>query len=79
MSRSLGDLVAASVGVSAEPGKILLIIFSKFIFIEFYEHELVEEDKFIIIGSDGIWEFISNEEVIYTNNINIIIYRLLIL
>ena len=49
MSRSLGDLVAASVGVSAEP--------------EFYEHDMTEDDKFIIIASDGIWEFITNEDV----------------
>lgn len=50
MSRSIGDLVAASVGVSAEP--------------EFFETELIEEDKFLVIASDGVWEFISNEEVV---------------
>jgi serine/threonine protein phosphatase PrpC len=31
--------------------------------LEFYEHELVEEDKFMILASDGVWEFISNEDV----------------
>lgn len=51
MSRSIGDLVAASVGVSCEP--------------EFYEMELTDDDKFIIIASDGVWEFIHNEDVIY--------------
>jgi serine/threonine protein phosphatase PrpC len=50
MSRSIGDFVAASVGVSAEP--------------EFFETELVEEDKFLVIASDGVWEFISNEEAV---------------
>jgi serine/threonine protein phosphatase PrpC len=49
MSRSIGDFVAASVGVSAEP--------------EFYETEITEDDKFLVIASDGVWEFISNEEV----------------
>jgi len=50
MSRSIGDLVASSVGVSPEP--------------EFYELELSEDDKFIILASDGVWEFISNEEAV---------------
>ena len=50
MSRSLGDYVAASVGVVAVP--------------EILEFKLTEEDKFIVIGSDGIFEFISNEEVV---------------
>ena len=49
MSRSIGDLVASSVGVSCEP--------------EFYETDLTEDDKFIIIASDGVWEFIHNEDV----------------
>ena len=49
MSRSIGDQVAARVGVTAEP--------------EITETTFTEEDKYIIIASDGIWEFISNEEV----------------
>lgn len=56
MSRSVGDLVASSVGVIPEPGKLLLTL-------EFRETELSEEDKFIILASDGVWEFIDNEEV----------------
>lgn len=47
MSRSIGDLVAQSVGVSPEP--------------EFYDIDLCEDDKFMVIASDGVWEFISNE------------------
>ena len=50
MSRSFGDLVAHSVGVSSEP--------------EIIEYSFLEEDKFIILASDGIWEFISNKECV---------------
>lgn len=50
MSRSFGDLAAESVGVHAEP--------------ELSEIELRENDKFVIIGSDGIFEFMSSEEVV---------------
>ena len=47
MARSFGDLVAASVGVSPEP--------------EVLSFDLQPDDKFIIIASDGVWEFLSNE------------------
>lgn len=50
MSRSLGDAVAASVGVVAEP--------------ELLELTLSSADKFIVIASDGVFEFISSEEVV---------------
>jgi serine/threonine protein phosphatase PrpC len=50
MTRSFGDRMAATVGVISEP--------------EIKEFNLTEEDKFLIIASDGIWEFISNEECI---------------
>ena len=46
MSRSMGDMVAKSVGVSSEP-EILI-------------RKLEPQDKFIILASDGIWEFISS-------------------
>jgi len=49
MSRSLGDLVAASVGVSPEP--------------EVLEFNLEPDDKFIVIASDGVWEFLNNNAV----------------
>ncbi len=49
MSRSLGDRVAHSVGVSCEP--------------ELSEHKLDSESKIIILASDGVWEFLTNEEV----------------
>lgn len=50
MSRSLGDVVAGQVGVSHLPDVIL--------------YELDSSDKFIVLASDGIWEFISNEECV---------------
>ena len=60
MSRSFGDEVAHLVGVSTEP--------------EINEYYFVNEDKFIIIASDGLWEFISSDECVdmvkdfYLNN-----------
>jgi len=50
MSRSLGDKSGREVGVISDP--------------EVYEIILKEEDKFIIIASDGVWEFLSNAEVL---------------
>ncbi|CAG9323291.1 unnamed protein product [Blepharisma stoltei] len=50
MSRSLGDRVAASVGVISQP--------------EILELDMTPEDKFICLGSDGIFEFIPNEEIV---------------
>jgi serine/threonine protein phosphatase PrpC len=50
MTRSFGDEVAGNVGVIAEP--------------EVTELELTENDKFVIMASDGIWEFISSQEVL---------------
>ena len=50
MTRSFGDRVAATVGVISEP--------------EIKEMELNINDKFMIIASDGIWEFISSQECV---------------
>ena len=50
MARSFGDEVAASVGTISEPE------------IEYFD--ITENDKFIIIASDGIWEFISSDECV---------------
>jgi len=30
--------------------------------------EIQQEDKFIILASDGVWEFLSNEEVMDIND-----------
>ena len=50
MSRAIGDKVASSVGVIAEP--------------EILEFEVTGEDRFIVVGSDGVFEFLSNEDVV---------------
>lgn len=52
MSRSIGDGLATSVGVIPDP--------------EFYERDLTPEDKFLVIASDGVWEFLTNEEIMNT-------------
>ena len=50
MSRSFGDEIAHKIGVVVDP--------------EILEYYFLKEDKFIVLGSDGIWEFISNNEVV---------------
>eukprot|EP00457_Paulinella_chromatophora_P004037 gb/GEZN01004047.1/.p1 GENE.gb/GEZN01004047.1/~~gb/GEZN01004047.1/.p1 ORF type:complete len:593 (-),score=72.27 gb/GEZN01004047.1/:259-2004(-) len=50
MTRSFGDTVASSVGVVSEP--------------EVVGHKLTDKDRFMILASDGIWEFISSQEAI---------------
>ncbi|KAL4513107.1 hypothetical protein ABPG72_017792 [Tetrahymena utriculariae] len=50
MARSFGDQIAQSVGVISEP--------------EVSSYEITEEDKFLVIASDGVWEFLSNEKVV---------------
>ena len=50
MSRSFGDEVAHKVGVIVCP--------------EIFDYHFDEDDKFIIVASDGIWEFMSSDEVV---------------
>ena len=50
MTRSIGDMAAASVGVTAEPE---IKVFP----------DLQPSDKFIVVASDGIWDRLSNQEV----------------
>ncbi len=50
MSRSIGDHAVKSVGVIAEP------VVTK--------HELRDEDNFMIIATDGVWEFLSSQEAV---------------
>jgi serine/threonine protein phosphatase PrpC len=50
MARSLGDYAVKTVGVIPTP--------------EITTFELVPEDKFIIMGSDGVWEFITSQEAV---------------
>jgi serine/threonine protein phosphatase PrpC len=44
MSRAIGDAVAHSVGVSPEP--------------EFSSVELCPQDRWLLLATDGVWEFI---------------------
>ena len=46
----MGDDIVREVGVIGDP--------------EIREIELLEQDKFLIMASDGVWEFLSNKEVI---------------
>ena len=48
MSRSIGDIEAKTIGVIPNP--------------QIIEYELSSKSKYMIACSDGIWEFISNEE-----------------
>jgi serine/threonine protein phosphatase PrpC len=51
MSRSLGDVVAHTVGVSSEP--------------EVFEYTLDSaRDVFLVLATDGLWEFMSDAEVV---------------
>jgi len=50
MARSIGDYAVKSVGVIAEP----VVSF----------HDLHENDTFLILATDGVWEFISSAEAV---------------
>ena len=50
MSRSFGDEIAKRVGVFCEP--------------EVKNFFYNNEDQFVVIASDGLWEYVSNEEVL---------------
>ena len=49
MTRSFGDSMACRVGVNAIP--------------EIKEFVLTPEDKVMVLASDGVWEFLQNQEV----------------
>jgi len=65
MARSIGDRIAAQVGVIADPGFSISLYKRNDLlsFLEIKEFEITEEDKFIVIASDGVWEFLSNAQV----------------
>jgi len=48
MSRSLGDLIAKQAGVISTPHKAI--------------HAIVPSDRALILASDGLWDFVTNEE-----------------
>ena len=54
MSRSIGDLDAKKIGVIPNP--------------QIVEYTLSSESKYMMVASDGIWEFISNEEAMRIGN-----------
>ena len=49
ISRSLGDLLAHKIGVTSEPNIKI--------------HEIAPMDKFLTIASDGVWRYLSAEDV----------------
>jgi len=49
MSRSLGDQIAHTAGVISTP--------------DVYKRQLLPEDKILVMATDGLWEFMSNQEV----------------
>jgi len=50
ISRTFGDLLAQEVGVICEP--------------DVKTHKLQPRDRFVVLGSDGVWDVLSNEEVV---------------
>ncbi|CAI5512035.1 unnamed protein product [Closterium sp. Naga37s-1] len=50
MSRSLGDKPAHTVGVSATPEVVV--------------RRLDQSDAFLVLGSDGLWEYVGDDEAI---------------
>ena len=58
MSRSLGDFIASELGVTAEP--------------EVTRLNIGKEDRFIILASDGVWEFISSQAVSTTQCVELV-------
>lgn len=50
ISRSIGDKVAAEIGVIGIP--------------DVFEIPLKQNDKIVVLGSDGVWTVLKNEEVI---------------
>ena len=49
MSRSIGDFIASKLGVIPEP--------------KFIEEKIDKDTKFIVVASDGVWEFLDNDTV----------------
>jgi len=49
MTRSFGDEIAQRCGVTVEP--------------EVLEFDLCPDDRFIVLASDGVWDFLTNDDV----------------
>lgn len=52
LSRAMGDFLATSIGLIATP--------------DVFSMSLLETDQFIILASDGIWEFVETQEAVET-------------
>lgn len=50
MSRAIGDTIAQSIGLISDPSVMCI--------------DLEDEDEFILICSDGVWEFIDDQEAV---------------
>jgi serine/threonine protein phosphatase PrpC len=50
MSRAFGDLPCKRLGVTSTP--------------ELRQHQLDPADEVLVVASDGVWEYMTNEEVI---------------
>jgi serine/threonine protein phosphatase PrpC len=50
MTRSFGDMIAASVGVLSQP--------------EVWKRKIEPDDAFFVLASDGVWEFIENQPAV---------------
>ncbi|CAM9985015.1 unnamed protein product, partial [Hapterophycus canaliculatus] len=57
MARSIGDHAVKSIGVVADP--------------EVTTHTIEAGDKFIVLASDGVWEFISSQEAVDIVNVSL--------
>ena len=53
MTRSIGDMAATSVGVLARPE---ITVFPN----------LTPNDKILVIASDGLWDRLTNQEIMHT-------------
>jgi len=49
-TRSFGDSIAEELGVFAEP--------------ETLKYEMTSADQYLIVASDGVWEFLTNKQVV---------------
>ena len=49
-TRSLGDSIAEAIGVTADSEDVV--------------HELTDDDAFVILATDGVWEFISSQRAV---------------
>lgn len=55
MTRCFGDSVSKNIGVLSVPGNF---------YKELTKYEIKCADRFLVIASDGIWEYLSNRKVV---------------